>query len=197
MANKEAPKKEEAAAGDAPPKKSKKLLFIIIGVAVLTLGLGVGLGIMLGGKKAPADGEHEEAKAEKHEEKKKEEHKPPVFLPLEPFTVNLQPETPGAGEQFLQMAVSLKVSDDKKAEELKALMPQIRHEILNLAGAQKASEITSPEGKESLAADIQDVMNEVMGVEPPKRSKRRKKDAEEHEVELPVQAVFFTQFIVQ
>jgi flagellar protein FliL len=93
--------------------------------------------------------------------------------------------------------VSLKVVDDKKGEELKALMPQIRHEILNLAGSQKASEITSPDGKESLAEDIQDVMNELLGVEPPKRNKRRNRAPEEPSVELPVQAVFFTQFIVQ
>ncbi|MDB5799900.1 MAG: flagellar basal body protein FliL [Rhodocyclales bacterium] len=198
MATKEAPKKEEAEEVAAPPKKSKKLLIIIVSAVVVTLSLGAALGYVLGHKKSGgADAAHEEAIAEdKQEEKKKEEaKKPPVFVALEPFTVNLQPDNT-TGEQFLQVVVSLRVADDKKGEELKAFMPQIRHEILSLAGSKKASEITSPDGREILAEDIKDVVNDVLGYEPPKRSKRKKKDAEPDE-EAPVMSVFFTQFIVQ
>jgi flagellar FliL protein len=108
--------------------------------------------------------------------------------------VNLQPDN--GGEQFLQAVVSLRVPDEKKGEELKAYMPQIRHEILSLASAKKASEITTPDGREGLADDIKDTVNEVLGYEPPKRSKRKKKDDEVDE-DAPVMAVYFTQFIVQ
>lgn len=200
MATKEA-KKDDAEEVVAPPKKSKKLLIIIVGAAVLVLSLGAGVGYMLGhtkGATAETAGDGK-AVAEKHAEKKKEEpKKPPAFVPLEPFTVNLMPDST-TSEQFLQVVVSLRVENDHKGEELKSYMPQIRHEILNIAGSTKASEIKTPDGRENLAEDIKDAVNEILGFEPPKRSKRKKKDAEPEagEEAPPVSAVFFTQFIVQ
>jgi flagellar FliL protein len=110
MATKEV-KKEEA--GDAaPPKKSKKLLIIIVGAMVITLALGAGVGFLMGHKKGDAAG-GEQAAEEKHEKKKEEPKKPPVFVALEPFTVNLQADA-SSGEQFLQAVVSLRVPDEKK-----------------------------------------------------------------------------------
>ena len=212
MASKEAPKKEgEGEEVAAPPKKSKKLMIIIIGVVVVTLGLGAGIGYMLGHKKAPAAAEGETASAEEKpkdeakDEKKDEHKKPPVFVPLEPFTVNLQPEEKGGSDQFLQIAISLRVSDDKKGEEMKAYMPQIRHEILSLAGRLKASEVTSPDGREALADDIRDICNEVLGYDKSKKGKSEKSEkSKEKEGEHgetsdgpPVISAFFTQFIVQ
>jgi flagellar FliL protein len=195
MATKEVKKEEPAAEVVAPPKKSKKLLIIVIASVVVILGLGLGLGYVVGHKKAATgDANAEQAAAEKAK-KKEEPQKPPVFVALEPFTVNLQPDT--AGEQFLQAVVSLRVPDEKKGEELKAYMPQIRHEILSLASAKKASEITTPDGRETLAEDIKDTVNEVLGYDPPRRSRRKKKDDDAADDGAPVMAVYFTQFIVQ
>lgn len=193
MATKEA--KKDDAEDAAPPKKSKKLLIIIIGLVVVTLAAGAAIGFLMGHKK-PAEGHGEESAPAKHAEKKDEPKKPPVFVALEPFTVNLQTDA-NSGEQFLQAVVSLRVADEKKGEELKAYMPQIRHEILSLAGAKKAAEVVTPDGRELLAEEIKDTVNEVLGYEPPKRSKRKKKDEEEEADDAPVMAVFFTQFIVQ
>jgi flagellar protein FliL len=193
MSSKEASKAADAGAAVAP-KKSKKLLFTIIGVALVTLIVGAAAGYMIGHKKA-AEAVDEHGNAEAHEEVKKgEPEKPPVFVALEPFTVNLQPDGSGS-DQFLQMSVSLQVEDDKKGEELKAMMPRIRHEILSLAAAKKAAEVTSPDGREGLSTEIQDVVNEALGFEPPKRSRRKSKV--EEEPEGPIRGVFFTQFIVQ
>lgn len=207
MATKEAPKAEESTEA-APPKRGKKLI-IIAASAVLTLLLilgGVGFAAYKMGRGAAAhtdqageetaDAKDEKSDAKK-EEKKDEPKKPPVFIAVDPFTVNLQPETSNGGDQFLQMVVTLRVADEKKGEELKAYMPQIRHEILNLAGSKKASEITSPDGREDLADDIKDVVNEVLGYEPPKKNRRKKSEKEEPVEEPPVMSVFFTQFIVQ
>lgn len=198
MSSKEAPKKEDAAAdGAAPPKKSKKMLILIV-AAVVLLGAVGGGAFMLMGKKAPAEGEEEAA----HEEPahaaqtwpKFDPSKPPVFMPLEPFTVNLQPEN---GEQFLQVVASLRVIDAPVGEKVKSFMPQIRHEILSLLAGKKASEITTPDGREELATEMKDIMNEVLGWEPPPKKKSKKKGGEESEEAGPVVAVFFTQFIVQ
>lgn len=195
--SKEAPKKD---GGDeaAAPKKSKKLLIIIV-VAVLLLALiGGGTAVFLSGKKK-TDGatdnqaDSDQAASGEHNWPKFDPHKPPVFLALEPFTVNLQPE---GDEQYLQVVASLRVIDEKVGEEVKAYMPQIRHEILSLLAGKKASEIKSQEGREELAQDIKDTVNEIMGWEPPAPKKKKKGAADTEEVG-PVVAVFFTQYIVQ
>lgn len=190
MANKEAPKKEEAAT-NVPAKSSKKLLLlIVIGVLVLAV---VGLGAVLVLKKKDKAATEEEAAAEETTHAKFDPHKPPVFLPMEPFTVNLQPEN---GEQFLQVVISLRVTDDKTGEQVKVFMPQIRHEILSLLSSKKSSEITSQEGRESLAEEMREIINSILGWTPPKKKKKASSGNESSD-DAPVAGVFFTQFIVQ
>ncbi len=202
MATKEAPKKDEAEEVVAPPKKSKKLLIIIIGAVVVTLSLGAALGYMLGHRKAAAGdappGSEAAAEDKQAEKVKSETKKPPVFVALDPFTVNLQPDNT-TGEQFLQVVVSLRVADEKKGEELKAFMPEIRHEILSLTGSKKASEIISPDGREILADDIRDVENDGAWLRIPLGSAEatRKRFPDDLAEDAPVMSVFFTQFIVQ
>lgn len=196
--SKEAPKKDEAAAEAAPPaKKSKKMLILIVLVVVLLGLIAGGAFMLLGKKKAAADGEEEEVAEETHAAAKKwpafDPSKPPVFMPLEPFTVNLQPEN---GEQFLQVVASVRVIDMTVGDTVKTFMPQIRHEVLSLLAGKKASEITTPEGREDLAEEMKEIMNDVLGWEPAPKKKGKKKAAEEEEVG-PVVSVFFTQFIVQ
>ena len=197
--SKEAPKKDEAAEPTPPPPpKSKKLLILIVIAVVVLAVIGAGAFMLLGGKKKAAEGEEETAAEEPaahatHEWPKFDPTKPPVFLPLEPFTVNLQAEN---GEQFLQVVASLRVLDAHTGDLVKAYMPQIRHEILSLLAGKKASEITSPEGREELATEIRDICNEIMGWEPPAQPKK-KKGGTTQEAVGPVVSVFFTQFIVQ
>lgn len=203
--SKEAPKKdaEEAEVAAPPPKRSKKLLILIV-IAVVVLALiGTGVFMLLGKKKtaAAADGEEEVVAEETahpaHKWPEFDPTKDPVFMPLEPFTVNLQAEN---GEQFVQVVASLRVLDAHTGDKIKAFMPQIRHEILSLLSGKKASEITPPEGREALADEMKDVINTIMGWEPPPAPKKKgKKKSGEHEPEAvgPVVSVFFTQFIVQ
>jgi len=188
---KEAPKKEDPAAA-APAAKSGKKMIIIIIVVVLVLAIaGVGVLLLLKKKSKPAEGE-EAATEQTHETAKFDPHKPPVFLPMEPFTVNLQSDM---GEQFLQVVATMRVADDKVGEQIKVFMPQIRHEVLSLLAGKKAAEITSPEGRETLAEEIRGIVNDVLGWEPPKK-KKKSEDAHGSDG-APVMGVFFTQFIVQ
>ncbi|MBS1210627.1 MAG: flagellar basal body-associated protein [Proteobacteria bacterium] len=194
--SKEAPKKEDAAEKEAPPKKSKKLLIIIVAAVVLLGAIAGGTLMLLNKNKAAANADDEAADEPAaahavHEWPKYDPSKPPVFLPLEPFTVNLQPEN---GEQFLQVVASLRVIDAHVGDQVKAYMPQIRHEVLSLLAGKKPSEITSPEGREALAEEIKDITNEIMGWEPPPVTKKKKAGSE---AVGPVVSVFFTQFIVQ
>jgi flagellar FliL protein len=74
---------------EAPPKKSKKLLIIILAV-VLLLVLGGGAAAVLllkGGSHADEDEEVAEETA-KPKKKDKKAEAPPVFVNMDPFTVN-------------------------------------------------------------------------------------------------------------
>lgn len=189
----EAPKGEAPVA--APPRnRSKQMLIMIIAGVLLLAILGGGAALFLT-KKKPAATDGEEETSEVTTKKKAAHAKPPVFMQLEPFTVNLQPE---AGDQFLQVVLNFQVGTEKEAEEVKTYMPAMRHQILMLLSSKKPSEISTVEGRETLAGEIKDKANGVLGFEEPspkKKSKHTEEDAEESA--QPVQAVLFTSFIIQ
>src|SRR5690606_35322504 len=139
--------------------------------------------------------------------------RPSIFLPLDQFTVNLQPEE---GQQFLQTALTLKLSEQDISDAIKAQMPEVRSRLLFLLSSKKPSQLSSLEGKNKLAEEI---LQDVEAALPPVKAKTRKSkksdesktakkgkkakanaaEASEEQEELPsrVLAVFFTHFIVQ
>jgi len=170
------PKAEAAAA----PAGGKNKLFVMIGAAVLVLGLGCGAGwyFMHGSSEessTPAKKSHDSGGSSK---KKKEEH-PPEYLAVEPFTVNLQPEN---GDQYLQVAFTLQVDGAEQAEAIKKNMAKVRSRVLLLLSGKKASEINTVEGKQQLAGEI------LAAVKLP---------FAEHGDEQEVSDVLFTSFIIQ
>jgi flagellar FliL protein len=89
--------------------------------------------------------------------------KPPQFLPLDAFTVNLLLEE---NPQFLQVGLTLKVSDNIAIETLKLHMPEVRDRILLLLAGQKASVLLTLDGKRQLAADIVKSINAIIAPVP-------------------------------
>lgn len=83
--------------------------------------------------------------------KSKAEPKPPQFVSLEPFTVNLLEEN---GDHYLQASIVLQVSDDKSGETIRAYMPVVRDRILRVLSGLHPSEILVPTGKQKLAETI-------------------------------------------
>lgn len=124
-----------------PAPKSKKMLIIGIVVVVLAIGGGVAAYLML---------QHKPAAGAKHEATK-EEVKVPVFVPLETFTVNLQADP---DEQYLQVEMTLQLSEEKDTEIIKLHMPELRNRILLLLSSKKSSEVASVEGKQRLSDEI-------------------------------------------
>jgi flagellar FliL protein len=92
-------------------------------------------------------------------EVKAEAVKPPQFLPLDPFTVNLQLEE---NPQYLQIGLTLKVADNAAVDALKLHMPEVRNNILLLLSGQKASTLLTLDGKRKLAADIVASLNAII-----------------------------------
>jgi flagellar protein FliL len=175
---------------DGAPKKSKKLLIIIVAfVLLLVLGGAAAFLLMSGGdEELDEDEVAEENVKPKKAAKKNDPSKPPMFVNLDPFTVNLVPET---GDQYLQVVLSVELDDPLAQASLAALMPRIRNNVTLLLSSKKASELLPKEGKEKLAVDIQDEINSA--INPPTRNKR----GEVIPADGPVVSVLFTSFIIQ
>ncbi|MUI14714.1 flagellar basal body-associated protein FliL [Massilia dura] len=169
------PKADAAPAGGG----NKKLVIILVAVLVLVLGGGGAAAFFLM-KGNAADAEHEEETVQpKKKKKKKHDEGPPVYVAVEPFTVNLNPEE---GEQYLQLAFTLQVPDAEQSEVIKNNMPKVRSRILLLLSSKKASEINNPEGKTKLSKEILEQVNEPF---------------QDHGDEQEVTEVLFTSFIIQ
>lgn len=185
---------EAKSKSDAPAegKKSKKLVLIGAVVAVLLAGGG---GAAWWFMKPPPD--DEVAAETTHTAKKKG---PPVFTPLDPFTVNL---ADAGGERFAQVAVVLEMRDAKTGETLKEVMPAVRNSVLMLLSSKKSEDLLTVAGKESLAAEIGEAVGEHLGWTPPDpaagddEAPRKSKRPKPQPAPNPVAAVLFDKFIVQ
>ncbi|RZL03303.1 MAG: flagellar basal body rod protein [Rubrivivax sp.] len=203
------------AEGDAPKKGPKKLIIIIVAVLLLVV-VGGGAAVFLMKKNAAAaaaaegeDGEAETSHAAKEAPKPKhDEHgKPPAFVPLDPFIVNLADRET---ERFAQIGLTLQVDDPKMAEEIKTYMPAIRNSVLMILSHKTSDQLLSQEGKEKLAEEIRRDAARAMGYdiddpeeedapkaaeeEAPKKKKKKKKKVEQYN---PIVKVNYANFIVQ
>jgi flagellar FliL protein len=167
----------------AAPKKSKKLLIIIIAAVVLLLGVGGTVAFLMMQKSAD-HGDEEEVVTEKAGKKKGEKDAPPAYVAFDAFTVNLIPET---GDQFLQLIISVEVTDASVGDRLKMYMPKLRNDITLILSGKKPSELAVKEGKEKLAEELRDKINSI--VEVPAVKGKPSQDA--------VKEVLFTSFIIQ
>ncbi|HRH12889.1 MAG TPA: flagellar basal body-associated protein FliL [Azonexus sp.] len=164
---KAAPKDEEPA--PAAPGKKRLILIIALVLVVVLAGAG-GAWYFLKSPPPAADGKPDTSKTAK----------PPVFVPMEPFTVNLQHDD--LSPQYLQVGLSLKVADSAVVDALKLHMPEIRNRVLLLLSSKKASDITTLEGKQALSAEL---MHEIS--QPLAGSAQAK----------GVESVLFTSFVIQ
>ena len=199
------------AEGEAPKKGNKKLIIIIAAVAVLLLG-GGGAFFMMKKKAAEEaaaegeDGEHaaqvEKKESKKKDKKKDDKHALPVFVPLDPFTINLADREV---DRFAQIGVTLQVEDAHAGDEIKAYLPAIRNNILLLLSRKTAADLAGAEGKELLAEEILRVAVLPMGIElppvdeeeAPKDSKSKKRKRYDSIDDSPVKHVQFSSFIIQ
>ena len=172
-----APAKPEVEAAPTGGGKSK-LVIILLAVLIIVLLAGGGAaawffthqssGKAVAGKKVSVD---------------EDAGKPPVFLPLDPFTINLVPDAnSGDSEKYLQVAITIQVSNDKAVDNFKLHMPLIRSRILLLLAAQKASVLLTEDGKNALVKSIEAQLTQPFD---PNGQKQK------------VRGVFFTSFIIQ
>jgi flagellar FliL protein len=160
---------KEAPAEAAPPKKGKKKLIIIVAALVVLLGGGGAAALVIMKKKAAAadeGGDAKSAQAEAPKFKAPDPKNPPIFVSLEPFTVNLKPE-PGLGDKFAQISVTLEVSAKEVEDALKLRMPILRNEILFAIADKTAAQLLTNEGKQTLGLDIAAAAGKQLGWQAP------------------------------
>jgi flagellar protein FliL len=204
-----------AKAEEAPKKGGKKKLIIIIAAALVLAGGGGGFVYYTKMKAAAAahaaeaaDDEHDDEAPPKKVVKKGEKKTPPVFMPLDPFIVNLADRQT---ERYLQLGVTLEVDEAKTSDELKAYMPAIRNNVLMLVSHKIAADLQTQEGKQRLSREIQREVLKPMGIEvelddgddeeededAAKKKKKKKKKKKRSTDSYPVTAVHFSSFIIQ
>jgi flagellar FliL protein len=133
-----------------PKQSSKKLLIGVIASLVLIIAAAAGWYFTKGNDHAPHA-----------EEVKVVPAKPPIFVALEPFTVNLQRES---NDQYLQMGITLKVFEADIEAKIKANLPEIRSKILQLLTTKTASGLVTAEGKQQLVKEILSISNSTIGI---------------------------------
>jgi len=204
-----------ATAPGAAPKQGKKKLIIIILVAVIGLVV-VGGGAAFFLLKKPAAEQDEFADEEAASEDsgaaaaapKIDPKKPPTFVPLDTFTVNLADRN---AERFAQVGITLEVTDAATGDLIKTFMPAVRNNILLAIADRTSAELLERDGKTQLAERILRETSRALGYDVPEpepavaaeaasgaddeapKKKRRKAKA----VALPVSAVHFSNFIIQ
>ncbi len=151
---------------------SKKLLWIMI-ILVLLSSAGAAVAIYM--VMDQRDDGSEDAEMQQAMELES-----PIFMSIEPFTVNLADDN--YGPRLLYTGVTLRVGDEESKALLEEHMPQVRSRLLMLLSGKQADELTSSEGKQQLAQAIVDRLNVPLT---------------ENQPPLDLREVLFTEFIVQ
>lgn len=187
--------------GAAPPKGKKKLIIIIVAAVLVLAIVGVGAMLMLK-KNADAEAETEDGAEEpaKVSVSKHDPKSPPVFAPLEPFTVNLADKE---AERYAQVGITLELDNAKTEAELKLYMPAVRNNILMLLAHKTSDELLEREGKDRLAREVARETSRGLGIEiepdndaDEDNTSKKKKKKKKAQI-LPVTAVYFSTFIIQ
>ena len=161
--------------------------------AVVLLGALGGGGFFIWKKKAAAaaaaaaesaDNEDGHPAAESKEHK---HHGPPIFVPLEPFVVNLADK---GTDRYAQVSVTLQVENSKVSDDLKTYLPAIRNNILMILAHKTAEELMDRTGKDALAEEI---LQE--STRPLEEARDPKKD--DSGTYHPIVKVHFANFIIQ
>ena len=208
-----------AVATEAPPppaKGKKKLIIIIVAIVALVLAGGGGAAVFMMKKAAAesAESEGEVTADESAPSKSAAKHDPkavPLFVPMDPFTVNLADRE---AERYAQIGITLEIDDTKTGDQIKNYMPAIRHNILMAIADRTAAELMGREGKARLADRIKRETARALGFEvgeedaasgaqaatsPAKAgaTPTKKKTKTQAAPTLPIKAVHFSNFIIQ
>ncbi|ABE59313.1 flagellar basal body-associated protein FliL [Chromohalobacter israelensis] len=155
----------------ATDKRSKSLWLLGLLIVLFSVGSSIGVYLFMDSRQqASANEETTEPK----------EAPAPIFVKIEPFTINLQSDE--YSDRLLYVGLSLKVGDETTRAFLEEYMPEVRSRLLMLLSGQQADTLIKPEGKQRLANQILAMFDEPLT---------------EPQPSLDVTGVLFSEFIVQ
>ncbi len=76
---------------------------------------------------------------------------PPVFMALEPFTVNLQP---GGAQRHLHVALSLRLQDAATQALLAQYLPEVRSRVLAVLANREGQALMEPPARQALSEEL-------------------------------------------
>ncbi|OGS99685.1 MAG: hypothetical protein A3F73_10345 [Gallionellales bacterium RIFCSPLOWO2_12_FULL_59_22] len=172
-----------------PPKKSKKKLILLIAAVLLLAGGGVAAFLLLSPPAAPKRGGAASAEASRAQLTAK-------FIELGQFTANLIRED---GDRYLQVAISLKITNPDLEDKIKETKPEILHRVNMLLQSKYPSELSTIDGKERLAQQIKGQVEYVLGIRKTAPAISSEQDAapETNTGKSGIADVLFTSFIIQ
>lgn len=81
----------------------------------------------------------------------------PIFIALDPFTVNLQPN---GRARFLHVGVTLRVADTKSQSQVTQYLPEVRSRVLTVLSNRESESLVTPENKAQLGAELMAALNQ-------------------------------------
>ena len=153
----------EPAADAAPIRRPRKKL-LIVGAAALALVLALAAGgvVFLKQRAARAAAGDDEVATEHAGPVHADPKSAPVYLPLDPFVVNLADRE---ADRYAQVGITFELDNGASSDQIKAYMPAIRNAILLILANKTSKELLNREGKELLAQEILREAARPMGVE--------------------------------
>lgn len=142
------PFKNQIPDAETETKKSGYLWLIIIVLILIAGGSGAAWYFLGSGDGAKSTESTDEAA----------QTEVPLFVELEPFTVNLQSDG-----QYLQVTFVVEIGKDTEKELLKLHMPQIRSRILLMLSSKSVDELSRHEGKTALIAEVKKLIEQPFG----------------------------------
>lgn len=83
---------------------------------------------------------------------------PPVFMPLDTFTVNLV--TPDNDpDRVLYIGLTLRLPDEATRRQLNDFLPEVRSRLLMLLSRQETGHLANEQGKQQLVAQIKETLS--------------------------------------
>jgi len=158
-----------ASASLPPPRRSPKLLIGIVLAVGLLAAAGAAAYVFLPHFTGAASAET--AKPPVPEK--------PIFVMLDPLTVNLQSE---GRSRFLQIGMALRVRDEHAKAQIVEFMPELRSRLLVQLSNRAPESLVTPEDKARLAEEIRTALNAPLTPQTP---------------ELGISSVSFNIFVVQ
>ncbi|MGD2116903.1 MAG: flagellar basal body-associated FliL family protein [Chromatiales bacterium] len=162
--------------------KSKKKLYLIIGIVVLMLLFSATAVFFMLGDDAAEDGTAEQTEVEEEDD----EEKVASYFEMEPeFKISLPP---GSRFRQAQIGVQIFTYSPSLLDYIRKNHPMLRHHLLNLMNEQDGNALAERDGREKLQAALKDKLVELISASA---------DPEESRLGKKVEQVYFTSFVLQ